>query len=104
MIGILSCTQKWLHFSIYIGTIATTLLNFIEPGDTHGLIAAAMFTFAALLTIAYSTIVFVYRSLKLRTRSADGLYYDKWGPSLLCIVLVAALATNVVLRLMEIGN
>jgi len=95
---------KWLHFSIYIGTIATTLLNFIEPGDTHGLIAAAMFTFAALLTMAYSTIVFVYRSLKLRTRSAEGLYYDKWGPSLLCVVLVAALATNVVLRLMEIGN
>jgi hypothetical protein len=93
---------KWLHFSIYVGTIATTLLNFIEPGDTHGLIAAMMFTFVALLTIAYATVVFVYRSLKLRTRSAEGLYYDKWGPSLLCIALVAALAANVGMRLSEL--
>ena len=95
-------TQKWLHFSIYIGTIATVLLNFIEPGDTHGLIATAMFTFAALLTIAYSAIIFIYRGLRLRTRSAEGWYYDKYGPTVLSLVLVSALVTNVVLRLSEL--
>jgi len=93
---------KWLHFSIYIGTIATALLNFIEPGDTHGLIAAEMFTFAALLAIAYSAVVFVHRSLRLRTRSAEGWYYDKYGPTILSLVLISALLTNVVLRLSEI--
>lgn len=94
--------QKWLHFAIYIGTIATALLNFVEPGDTNGLIATAMFTFAALLTIAYSAVVFVHRGMRLRTRSAEGLYYDKYGPTILSLVLVSALLTNVVLRLSEL--
>ena len=94
--------QKWLHFSIYIGTIATALLNFIEPDDKPGLIAATMFTFAALLTIAYSSIIFVYRGVKLRTRSAEGWYYDKYGPTILSFALVSALLTNVVLRLLEL--
>lgn len=93
---------KWLHFAVYIGTIATALLNFIQPGDTNGLIAATMFTLAALLTIAYSTFVFVHRELRLRTRSAEGLYYDKYGPTVLSFALIAALLTNVILRLSEI--
>ena len=94
--------QKWLHFAIYIGTIATALLNFVKPGDTNGLIAAAMFTFAALLTIAYSAVIFVYRGLRLRTRSAEGWYYDKYGPTVLALVLATALLTNVVLRMSEL--
>lgn len=68
----------------------------------NGLIAAGMFTLAALIAIAYSTIVFVYRSLKLRSRSAEGLYYDKYGPTVMCLVLVVALLTNVGLRLSEL--
>ena len=40
--------QKWLNFGIYIGTIATTLLNFVPPGDTVGLISAWLFTAVAL--------------------------------------------------------
>lgn len=43
----------------------------------------------------------MYRALRLRTRSAEGLYYDKYGPSILCFVLFAALAVNVGLRLAE---
>ena len=100
--GYLIAPQKWLHFSIYIGTIATALLNFIEPGDTNGLIATAMFTFAALLAIAYSTAVFIHRSMRLRTRSAEGWYYDKYGPTGLSLVLATALVTNVALRLSEL--
>ena len=98
----LTVPQKWLHFAIYIGTIATALLNFIEPGDTNGLIATAMFTFAALFAIAYSAAVFVHRSMRLRTRSAEGWYYDKYGPTALSLALVAALLTNVILRLSEL--
>ena len=100
--GLLIVPQKWLHFAIYIGTIATALLNFIEPGDTNGLIATAMFTFAALLAIAYSAAVFVHRSMRLRTRSAEGWYYDKYGPTILSVMLVSALVTNVALRLSEL--
>ncbi|EGO24422.1 hypothetical protein SERLADRAFT_415528 [Serpula lacrymans var. lacrymans S7.9] len=95
---------KWLNFAVLIGSIATTLLNFIPPDDYVGLISAIMFTVAALLAIAYSAIIFVYRALKLRTRSADGLYYDKFGPTALCVVLFAALATNIGLRLVEMNE
>ena len=71
--------KKWLHFAIYIGTIATTLLNFIPPEDTVGLISAGLFTFAALAAIAYSAIIFVYRAYSIRNRLAEGMYYDKYG-------------------------
>ncbi|KAF8843707.1 SPX-domain-containing protein [Paxillus ammoniavirescens] len=92
---------KWLNFAVLIGSIATTLLNFIPPEDIRGLISAALFTFAALLAIAYSAVIFVYRALRLRARSAEGLYYDKYGPTILCFVLIAALATNIGLRVGE---
>ncbi|KAH8100950.1 SPX-domain-containing protein [Cristinia sonorae] len=92
---------KWLHFAIYIGTIATTLLNFVDPHDTTGLISAGLFTFAALAAIAYSAIIFVYRAHSIRTRRADGMYYDKYGPTILSFFLLGALGTNIGLRLRE---
>jgi hypothetical protein len=81
--------------------IATTLLNFVPPTDSRGLISAAIFTFAALLAIAYSAILFVFRSVRLRARRAEGLYYDKYGPTMLCLVLLAAIGTNLGMRLSE---
>jgi len=95
---------KWLHFAIYIATIATTLLNFVPPGDTVGLISAGLFTLAALVAIAYSAIIFVYRALKLRKRHAEGMYYDKYGPTVLSIFLLGALATNIILRMREMAE
>lgn len=92
---------KWMNTAIFIATIATTLLNFTPPEDSRGLISAAFFTFAALLAIAYSVGIFVYRSYKLRERHAEGLYYDKYGPTILCFVLFLALATNIGLRVSE---
>lgn len=94
-------SQRWLHFAVLISSIATTLLNFVPPDDSRGLISAGLFTLAALLSIAYSAIIFVYRALRLRARSAEGLYYDKYGPTILCLVLFTALAVNVGLRLSE---
>jgi hypothetical protein len=90
-----------MNISVFIGTIATTLLNFTPPEDSRGLISAAFFTFTALLAIAYSVGIFVYRSYKLRERHAEGLYYDKYGPTVLCFVLFLALATNIGLRASE---
>ncbi len=94
--------QKWLHFGIFIGTIATTLLNFIPADDTVGLISAWCFTGVALVAIAYSVIIFVYRAYRLRQRRAEGLYYDKYGPTMLSVLLVAALAANIGMRLREL--
>lgn len=94
--------QKWLNNAVFVGTIATTLLNFIPPNDQGGLISAAFFTFAALLSIAYAAGIFLYRSKRLKARRASGLYYDKYGPTALCAVLLLALATNIGLRVSDI--
>ncbi|KAI0784297.1 SPX-domain-containing protein [Abortiporus biennis] len=92
---------KWLNFAVIIGTIATTLLNFIPPDDKVGLISAGLFTFAALAAIAYSAIIFVYRAWHIRHRRAEGMYYDKYGPTILSVLLLGALGANVGLRLRE---
>ena len=94
-------SQSWLRFSIYIGTIATTLLNFISPDDERGLICAAMFTFSALLAIVYSASIFVYRTQHLRKHRAEGIYFDKYGPTVLSVILLGSITTNLVLRLTE---
>jgi hypothetical protein len=96
--------QSWLHFAIYIGTIATTLLNFIPANDGLGLLCASLFTFAALLSILYSAGIFVYRSMQLRKRRAEGMYYDKYGPTILCTALLGCLVTNLVVRLSEMAQ
>jgi hypothetical protein len=87
--------QRWLNFGILIATITTKLLNFVPAGDSKGLVAAGMFTYAAMLAI------FVYRARRLRARRADGLYYDKWGPTILCVVLLGVLGTNIGMRVAE---
>jgi hypothetical protein len=92
-----------MNIAVVIGTIATTLLNFISPDDTPGLISAAFFTLASLLAIAYSAVIFVYRAGRLRKHRASGLYYDKWGPTVLCFVLCAALGVNIGLRYAELS-
>jgi uncharacterized membrane protein YidH (DUF202 family) len=92
---------KWLNTAIFIAGIATTLLNFTPPEDSRGLISSAIFTLTALLAIAYSAIIFVFRAYRLRARRAEGLYYDRYGPTVLCVVLLAALGTNIGLRVSE---
>ena len=93
-----------MNFSIYIGTIATTLLNFIPATDQRGLICASLFTFAALIAIVHSTGIFVYRAIHLRKWRAEGVYYDKYGPTILCAIILAALGMNLVLRLSEMSE
>lgn len=92
---------KWLNIAVFLGTIATTLLNFTSPTDARGLISATLFTLCALLAIAYSASIFVYRAFRLRARRAEGLYYDKYGPTVLCFVIFAAMAANIWLRVVE---
>ncbi|QRV89661.1 vacuolar transporter chaperone 4 [Ceratobasidium sp. AG-Ba] len=94
---------KWLQFAVLIGTVATTLLNFSKPGDRVAFVSAICFTFAALLAIAYAGVIFVVRALKLRSREVSEWYYDRYGPTVLSLVLLASIATNLGMRLAEGG-
>ncbi|KUI66300.1 Vacuolar transporter chaperone 4 [Cytospora mali] len=84
---------SWLEFSIYIGTIATTLLNFGDKPSKTSFVVSAVFTLVAIMCLLYSVGVYIYRSRSMRARKA-AKYYDWWGPSLLCSSLVVAVILN----------
>jgi uncharacterized membrane protein YidH (DUF202 family) len=81
---------SWLEFSILLGSIAATLLNF---GDGLALAAAWAFTIVACLSLFYSAALFLWRVRMIRRRRAV-TYHDKWGPSLLCLGLLAAVIVS----------
>lgn len=92
---------KWLHFAVLLGTIATTLLNFIHPDDTVGLVSAACFTATALLAIVYSAGMYTLRVIRLRQRRAIS-YHDPYGPTVLCCALIGSVVVNLAMRLKEL--
>ncbi|KAF4123987.1 SPX domain-containing protein involved in vacuolar polyphosphate accumulation [Geosmithia morbida] len=83
----------WLEYSIYIGTIAATLLNFGQYPSRTAFFVSGVFTFLAILSLAYSVVIYLYRSQAIRNRKA-ARYYDKWGPSVLCVSLLIAVAID----------
>lgn len=92
---------SWMEFSIILGSIAATLLNF---GDNVSLISAWGFTIVACLALLYSVGIYYLRVQMIRSRRASvGRYYDKWGPTGLCVGLLAATAVNFVLKVREEG-
>jgi hypothetical protein len=52
-----------------------------------------MFTLLAILSLCYSVGIYLYRSNAIRTRKA-ARYYDKWGPTVLCSAMFAAVLLN----------
>jgi hypothetical protein len=86
---------SWLEFSILIGSIAATLLNF---GDGLAFAAAWAFTVIACAALLYSVGLYLWRVRKIRERRAV-VYHDKWGPTLLCLGLLAAVAVSFGYRL-----
>ena len=89
---------SWLEFSIILGSIAATLVNF---GDNISLASAWGFTIVAVAALLYSVIMYALRVKMIRKRRAQvgGRYYDKWGTSLLCVGLLAATAVSFAVRL-----
>ncbi|ERT02069.1 vacuolar transporter chaperone 4 [Sporothrix schenckii 1099-18] len=84
----------WLEYSIYVGTIAATLLNFGSKPSSISFVVASVFTLLAVLSLAYSVGIYFYRSKAIRTRRASAQFYDRYGPSVLCGALVVAIALN----------
>ncbi|KAJ9649082.1 vacuolar transporter chaperone [Coniosporium tulheliwenetii] len=91
---------SWLEFSIILGSIAATLLNF---GDNVSLASAWAFTIVACLSLLYSMGLYLWRSDMIRKRRAV-TYHDKWGPSILCVGLFAAVAVSFGMRLSYGGD
>ncbi|KAG5945613.1 hypothetical protein E4U53_006684 [Claviceps sorghi] len=87
----------WLEYSIYISTIAITLLNFGAHPTRTSFWISGVFTLLAIMSLCYSIGIYLYRSKSIRNRKA-ARFYDKWGPSALCLSLFFAVALNFALE------
>jgi len=90
---------SWLEFSILLGSIAATLLNF---GDALSLYSAWGFTLLAIGSLLYSLGIYLWRVRMIRRRRAVG-YHDWFGPSVLCAGLLAAVVVSFVVRVRGVG-
>lgn len=70
-----------------------TLLNFDSQPTRASLLVAGVFTLLCLLSLCYSLGIYLYRSRAIRSRKA-ARYHDEWGPSVLCVALLAAVMLN----------
>ncbi|KAK3808358.1 MAG: hypothetical protein J3Q66DRAFT_74611 [Benniella sp.] len=85
---------SWLNFTVLLGTLAIGLLNF---GDRIGRISAVIFTFVAMAIMLYALVTFHWRAERIRKRQA-GPYDDRYGPTVLCVFILAAVFINLGLR------
>jgi hypothetical protein len=79
-----------LEFSIILGSIAAALLNF---GDQVSLATSWAFTVLSVIALMYSMGIFLWRTKMIKSRQAVN-YHDKWGPSALCLGILAAVAIS----------
>ncbi|KAE8352252.1 VTC domain-containing protein [Aspergillus coremiiformis] len=93
---------SWLEFSILLGTIAATLLNF---GNDYITFASSWaFTILAAMALVYSLMLYIWRVDKIRKRrDVKRVYYEKWGPTIVGLGLVAILMVNFGLRARQAG-
>ena len=85
----------WLEFAVVLAGGAGLLLNF---GDGVALTAAFGFVIVACLTLLYGLGVYLWRVRSIRRRRAVR-YHDGLGPTVLCFILIIAMAINFGLRL-----
>ncbi|KAI5846683.1 vacuolar transporter chaperone 4 [Tricharina praecox] len=86
---------SWFEFAIIMSAVATTLLNF--AADTTGalLYASLGFTITAVASLVYAAGLYLWRVRMMRARRAVG-YHEKYGPTILCVLMVVAIAVNFV--------
>ncbi|RMJ27940.1 Vacuolar transporter chaperone [Aspergillus sp. HF37] len=93
---------SWLEFSILLGSIAATLLNFGQ--DYITLASSWAFTVLAALSLLYSLVLYIRRVDKIRKRrDVKRVYYEKWGPTVVGVGLAAILLVNFSLRARQAG-
>ncbi|CAJ2503020.1 Uu.00g104140.m01.CDS01 [Anthostomella pinea] len=91
---------SWLNFTVILGALAIGMLNF---GDRPAFISAFLFTGVAMLTMVYALCTYHWRARSIRLRGQTG-FDDRFGPTILAIILLCAVVVNFVLRLTYAGT
>ncbi|KAH3662201.1 hypothetical protein OGAPHI_005449 [Ogataea philodendri] len=88
---------SWLSIALIFGATAHTLLNY---GDFVSLVTSTGFYLTAILTIVYSTYVYIFRVINIRNKRAVR-YDDQLGPKLICGALALSVGVNFLFRFLE---
>lgn len=86
---------SWFEFAVILAAVATTVLNFVD--DTKGALvwASLGFTVTAVASLFYAAGLYIWRVDMMRKRRA-GRYHERVGPTVLCTLMVTAVAINFV--------
>ncbi|KAF9111209.1 vacuolar transporter chaperone [Mortierella sp. AM989] len=82
---------NWLQFSVLLGSIALTLLNF---GNHMTRISGAVLTVITLLAMVYALGIFHVRLTNILSTRTDRQFHDRIGPTVLCVFLFGAYFLN----------
>lgn len=82
----------WLKFTLLLGALAIGLLNF---SDKIGRISACIFTVLSMSVMIYALYKYHERADRVE-RNELGDFSDKYGPAVLTLFLVAAIAINMI--------
>lgn len=88
---------SWLSIALIFGATAHTLMNY---GDIVSLLTAGCFYVTAILTILYSSGVYVFRVFSIRNKRAVR-YDDQWGPRLVCGALALSVGVSFLFRFLN---
>lgn len=88
---------SWLSIGMIIGATATTLVNY---GSKSSLVASIGFFISALFTMAYATYKYIRRTLAIREKKVTD-YADKFGPNMICALLVASTFASFAFKITE---
>ena len=96
-----------------LSAVGIAILNFAPSDDPVALASGIAFTFVALIAIAYAAGTFLRRAMAIRcvrarltpltspSRRQAINFHDRYGPTALCVILLAAVALNFILRFTE---
>ncbi|KAK3828237.1 MAG: vacuolar transporter chaperone 4 [Benniella sp.] len=82
---------NWLQFSVLLGSISLTLLNF---GNNVTRISGAVLTIITLLAMIYALGIFHFRLSNILSEKSNRQFHDRWGPSVLCVFLIGGYFLN----------
>ena len=83
---------SWIHFSIFLGGIATALVGL---GNHTARISGYLFGAVSVLFTAYALYLYQWRADRIRQRD-PGPYDDRIGPVVIVIVFMVAMLVNMV--------
>ncbi|KAG0006339.1 vacuolar transporter chaperone [Entomortierella chlamydospora] len=92
---------NWLQFSVLLGSISLTLLNF---GNYMTRVSGAVLTVITLLAMLYALGVFHVRLSNILSANPNRQFHDRIGPTVLCVFLFGAYFLNFYTKFIQTNN